>query len=745
MIESEITNLLSIEIEVNMKTLQLSAVLFATLLTANICIIFSQAPAIEWQNTISGNFYDYLYAMQPTSDGGYIIGSTSSSSISGDKTENAIGSYDYWIIKLDSIGTIIWQNNIGGSSKDYLRSIQQTTDGGYIVGGYSESGLSGDKTEASNGLNDYWVIKLDSVGIIEWQNTIGGSNQDYLYSIRQTTDGGYILGGYSYSEISGDKTTGTIGGTGSADYWVIKLTPTGIIEWQKIIGGTSGEYLFQVEQTTDGGFILGGDSYSGISGDKTEGSLGRNDYWIIKLDSIGSIVWQNVIGGQYYDNFVALQQTSDGGYILGGYSDSGIFGDKTEMAFGGNDYWVVKIDSTGAVEWENTIAGTLSDYFRCVSQTEDGGYIVGGYSGSPVALDKTEINKGYNDYWVLKLNNIGEIEWQDVIGGSSSDYLYYVHQTEDGGFLLAGDSNSDISVDKTENTLGTTDIWVVKLEGPTCVPVAEICNAIDDDCNGIVDDSITEVITIAAGGPITFCQGGSVLLSAAYSGDTLQWKKNGTDIPGATSDNFNVTTKGNYTCTTISDCDTVESAPIFVNVLKNPNASISAGGPTVFCTGESVLLTEVAVGGCSYQWYKGATPIVGATGLTYTATTSGNYRCRVTKIATGCYKNSNAIAVSVPCKEGLTNPAEKNLEIIPNPNSGSFVISATTNLPDEYSKTARLAIYNSNGQLMHSEYISSEYGTYQNTINLNNFTTGLYFVILYNDNIYFEEKLIIVE
>ena len=206
-------------------------------------------------------------------------------------------------------------------------------------------------------------------------------------------------------------------------------------------------------------------------------------------------------------------------------------------------------------------------------------------------------------------------------------------------------------------------------------------------------------------------------LTATYSGATVQWKKNGTNIPGATSATYNVTTKGNYTCVTTSACDTVESTSIFVNVIKNPNASISAGGPTTFCAGGSVVLTEVAVAGCTFQWYKGATPIAGATSLTYTATTSGNYKCRVTKAATGCYKNSNAIAVSVPCREG-DNIIENTFSLYPNP-ANNFITIET-----DFSTEKTIYITDALGQIVKTITTSEN----NITIDLLGIASGIYFI-----------------
>ena len=186
--------------------------------------ILTNAQVIEWQITIGGSERDDFSCMVQTNDGGFILGGHSISNISGDKTENCLGGLDFWVVKIDSLGNIQWQNTIGGSGVDYLFSIAQTSDGGYILGGWSESNISGDKTENSNGGADYWIVKTDSQGVIQWQNTIGGSAMDHLHTISQTSDGGYILGGYSLSYISGDKTENS---NGERDYWIVKTDSLG--------------------------------------------------------------------------------------------------------------------------------------------------------------------------------------------------------------------------------------------------------------------------------------------------------------------------------------------------------------------------------------------------------------------------------------------------------------------------------------------------------------------------------------
>src|SRR5690606_22973755 len=200
--------------------------------------------------------------------------------------------------------TIEWQKSLGGSGDDFGYSIQQTTDGGYIVGGHSNS-TDGDVT-GNHGGWDFWVVKLSNIGTIEWQKSLGGSGYDAATSIRQTTDGGYIIAGTSTS-TDGDVT----GNHGNSDYWVVKLSNTGVIEWQKSLGGSGSDTGWDVKQTTDGGCIVVGFS-SSSDGDVTI-NYGFSDYWIVKLDSIGVITWQKSLGGNILDEAFSVQQTIDGG------------------------------------------------------------------------------------------------------------------------------------------------------------------------------------------------------------------------------------------------------------------------------------------------------------------------------------------------------------------------------------------------------------------------------------------------
>ncbi len=434
---------------------------------------FSQSPVQQWDADFGAVDNEQLYSVQQTTDGGYIMGGYSESGISGDKTQASQGSSDYWIIKTDSDGVKQWDAGFGGASVDQLTALQQTADGGYILGGVSFSGIGGDKTQSSRGLSDYWIIKTDGNGIKQWDACFGGDSIDELHSLQQTSDGGYILGGYSISTISGEQTNSMLGGK---DYWVVKTDANGIKQWDARFGGAQFDELNSIKQTTDNGFILGGYSLSGISGNKTQPNKGSYDYWIVKTDANGIKQWDADFGGLNDDWLTQLQQTNDEGYILGGWSWSGITGDKSQPSQGDNDYWIIKTDSDGVKQWDKDFGGNTNDYLNPIEQTTDSGYILGGYSSSSVSGDKTQPTQGGTDYWLVKTDVNGVKQWDADFGGSDFDFLYALRQTADGGFILGGWSSSGISGDKTQIRKGVNDYWIIKISGSGTTGIISIAS-----------------------------------------------------------------------------------------------------------------------------------------------------------------------------------------------------------------------------------------------------------------------------
>lgn len=347
---------------------------------------------ILWENSYGGKHAEFLYDAIPTPDYGFLLAGSSISNKNGNKADANKGDLDYWVWKMDEKGTPEWQKSFGGNGVDVLQSVKLANDGGFILAGTSSSSISGDKKEACKGQEDFWIIKLDAKGNEIWQRTIGGSGQEKLLSIAQTKDGGYILGGTSSSNTAEPDEKGVIDkygksedSRGSLDYWVVKLDTKGEIKWQKTLGGQYVDELKSIEQTNDKGYILGGYSNSPISGDKTQENFGLNDYWIVKLDEDGNELWQHTLGGDQDDTLFALTQTNDGGYIAGGNSNSGATNSKSKSNKKGTDFWVLKLGKSGAIEWQETYNHGEKDVLTSIVENTDGTFLIGGYAQSESA------------------------------------------------------------------------------------------------------------------------------------------------------------------------------------------------------------------------------------------------------------------------------------------------------------------------------------------------------------------------
>lgn len=409
-----------------------------------------QTPFLQWQKSYGGSGDDLGESIQQTADNGYIIaGSTNSKN--GDITENH-GKSDYWILKLDVTGKIQWQRIFGGSRSESANSIHQTIDGGYIVAGSSSSN-DGDVT-GNHGNYDYWILKLDSHGNMQWERSYGGSSTDRAWDIKQTADGGFIVAGSSGSN-NGDVT----GNHGNYDYWVLKLDSNGNLQWQQTYGGSDFDFARSVQQTTDGGYVVLGTSSSN-DGD-VAANHGSDDYWLIKLNSNGNLQWQHTYGGSDYDFASGVQQTTDGGYVVAGSSyskDKQVTGNH-----GRDDYWILKVDATGNLQWQTSYGGKGYEGALEVHQAGDGGYVI---SGSATSNNGDVLfNRGSNDFCTIKLDAAGALKWQKILGGTNYDAAHSIHQCKDDGFIITGTTLSDD--ENVNNNHGKYDVWIVKLSPET--------------------------------------------------------------------------------------------------------------------------------------------------------------------------------------------------------------------------------------------------------------------------------------
>ena len=369
----------------------------------------ANVPTIEWQKTISDNDSTTINSAQQTTDGGYILAGYKAIS------QNSI---DYWIAKLNSNADIEWEKTYGGSGGDEANSIQQTTDGGYIVAG--TTGSNNDNVTTNNGGNDAWILKLTTNGAIEWQKTYGGSNYELINSIKQTTDNGYIAVGTTSSN-DGD----ILNNQGNFDALIIKIAANGNLEWSKTFGGSSLDYLNDIQQTINGEYLFVGGTQSN-NGNITN-NYGNTDWWVIKLQTNGNLQWQKTYGGSSNDYANCIQKTNDGHYIIAGGTESND-GDITN-SHGDSDAWVIKIDNLGNILQQTTVGTNGSEVANSILQTHDNVFLIVGESQNA--------NSNIINTFVAALDADCNLLWQRQIPQNvNSSYAKAIFETPNCGYVL---------------------------------------------------------------------------------------------------------------------------------------------------------------------------------------------------------------------------------------------------------------------------------------------------------------------
>jgi len=404
-----------------MKMLRLAyANIFCTLLSAT---AFCQAPDVQWTKGIGGQQNDYSYCVRETMEGNLVMvgSSNSSSDMPG---AHGLG-YDAFVAVLSPLGVPLWGKAYGGNNEDYAYAIRQTPDSGFIIAGATRS-TDGD-VSGGHGDFDMWVLKISPLGDVQWQKTLGGSAADYAYDIQVTSDSGFIVAGRSAS-ADGDLTANQ----GGFDMWVVKLSKSGTLQWQKSLGGTDDENAASVIQLANGEYAVAGDTYSS-NGDVTD-SHGGEDYWIIRLSGAGSVLSKKCYGGTGSEYAQCIRQTPEGGLIITGGSNSGNGDVSTPL--GGGDIWMLKLSAAGAIEWKRSVGSNASDVGNSVEVMADSTYLITGFVSAGNG-DVTDFH-GQGDYWLVKMSRSGEILWQKCVGGLGNENATSGIQLRDGSFAAVG-------------------------------------------------------------------------------------------------------------------------------------------------------------------------------------------------------------------------------------------------------------------------------------------------------------------
>lgn len=518
--------------------------------------LFSQQGAcvlIDWSKNYGGFENERANDVVETPDGGFIVVGASRSSNQQVSANN--GQSDYWVLKLDTDGGIEWERNFGGSLDDNASAVALTPGGGYLVAG---GAVSFDQDVTGNlGEEDVWLVKLDANGNLEWSRNYGGSNNERAESISPTSDGGYILACYSESN-DGDVS----GNQGDFDYWLLKIDAVGNIEWENNFGGSLAEFGFDAEQTSDGGYLMIGSTFSN-NGQITM-NQGFYDYWLVKTDASGNLAWQRTYGGAGEERAYELELLSDGSAIIAGTSNSSS-GDLPSNN-GSADYWVLRVDANGDIIWSENLGGSLEDRSFAIAAASDDNFLMTGFASSG-NVDVSG-NYGSKDAWLLKIDPDANVIWEKNIGGTADDRLYAILETAEGGFVGAGLSTSDDN--DLPGNFGNQDLWVVRL----------------------APDSLE----IDLGNDTTLCAGEGVFLELDIDDVDYLWQD------GSTDDFFIVETAGEYWVEIDRQGCKARDTMLVEYVSETP---VELGNDTILCVGETLVL-DPGIAGADYLWSDGS-------------------------------------------------------------------------------------------------------------------------------------------
>jgi PKD repeat protein len=709
--------------------LKLSNVKNQVLLFGSILLIANQSLAQfhyrkEWDHRFGGTANDQLETFHETSDKGFILGGTSYSNVSGDKSDNSRGQSDYWIVKTDSMGIMQWDKTFGGDNFDDLRDVKETSDGGFIIGGSSRSNATGDKsqpnrdTSPNSPTTDYWIIRTDASGNKLWDKRFGGIYTDILTCISETNDHGFIIGGYSEGNAGGDRTENSRGGP---DYWIVKTDASGNKLWDKRYGGNRNDQLWALQQTRDGGYMLGGFSWSDSTGDKSVNNYGLvsySDFWVVKIDSAGAKQWDNHYGGTSNEYLYSVEQTSDDGYILGGPSWSDSTADKTSNNFGPpntSDYWIVKITSAGVLQWEKSFGGiNHEDEYGNTIQTDDDGYLVSGTSYSNSTGNKTEHNLGLEQSWIVKTDLAGNIQWDKTIFTPGHDEKGLAIQTHDGGYAVANYTNGTIGGYKSELNRDSSNVTYDYW----------LVKFADSSRVHPVANFFTPARDLCPKTCIDF-------LNLSLNATSYKWLFPGASPSSSTQVNpseicYNL--PGSYNVTLIAS-DSLESDTLtmtaYISVFPNPAPL------TIIQSHDSLIAPDVF---STYQWSKNGHAIAGANDFFLIISTGGIYDLDITD-TNGCAENHEINIIMANITE---DKSENAISVFPNPAKEEFTISFENTNHD-----ATISLVNTVGQKVFEKTVAQSSEETAVKIPVQNLAGGMYIINFATNGTVYRKYLVV--
>jgi len=412
---------------------------------------------LEWVKNYGGSGEETAQAVITTTDGGYAILGFSNSA-DGDLADKTTLVNDYWLLKLDAGGNLQWNKTFGGSKDDRGQSLVQTADGGYALTGYA---MSDDGDSSNNeGFHDNWIIKVDAFGNLEWEKSFGFSGHDHSYDILQTEDNGLFFTGFldiTSARADGNTEKGnSLSAHGVGEFWGSKIDANGNLEWRGYYGGTNNDRSHAVVRSDDGGFVMSG--FTESSDFDINNSRGSYDFWVVKIDKVGNLVWEKSFGGTGIERAQDIAKTTDGGFVITGNT----FSTDVDISKnnGESDIWLIKIDALGNLVWESTFGGSQFEDARSVSPSKDGGFII---AGNTKSTDKdANANAGENDIWLIKTDANGNMTWQKSFGGTDREYGFDAIETDEGSIVLVGESTS-VDFLNLQNK-GKSDLIILKVK-----------------------------------------------------------------------------------------------------------------------------------------------------------------------------------------------------------------------------------------------------------------------------------------